>query len=134
MLELLNNLLQSGFCCCSQKQMVLLVESKLNWNWNWNLVPGVAHVAAQRRLKCTDVVGFTTCLKQIGACVYGMVSKGRTTAITETTRAAYDDDATRTARLFSSSSCCARALKEEACSSSSRSNLNRTRRSISLSF
>ena len=28
------NLLQSGFCCCFLKQMVLLVESKLNWNWN----------------------------------------------------------------------------------------------------
>ena len=30
---ILLNLLQSGFCCCFLKQMVLLVESKTNWNW-----------------------------------------------------------------------------------------------------
>lgn len=34
----LSTLLQSGFCCCFPKQMVCLVESKLNWNWNCPVV------------------------------------------------------------------------------------------------
>ena len=60
-----------GFCCCFLKQMVLLVESKLNWNWNWNSpTPGCIVEAAEalRYRRRVEHAEASVSVRPLGAC------------------------------------------------------------------